>query len=223
MDRNEYAKRVFGYQVGQRVSDADAIQIEKELEYYRKEKAKALIKQEFEPATQSTPDRPVDVGYITNAPRVTMETNAAGNVITNTNSGPIVHQIERFADGTFKIIPQSVQNFRAGSAEMVAPGTSRTITNETTGAPEMNYSSEYDAGSGGSTIGAYNAAAGAPATVVPPSATTVNTTTAPTVAPPAQTPQADQPVRVIAPNGKTGIIPSSQVDQALKQGFRLAP
>lgn len=178
MDRNEYAKRVFGYQVGQRVSDADAIQIEKELEYYRKEKARALIKQEFEPATQSTPDRPVGVGYITNAPRVTMETNAAGNVITNTNSGPIVHQIEKFSDGTFRIIPQSVQNFRAGSAEMVAPGTSRTITNETTGAPELNYSSEYDAGGGapppsigGAGMAVTNAPTAAPAQTPAPSPT----------------------------------------------------
>lgn len=141
----------------------------------------------MKPQKESAPERPVDVGYITNAPRVTMETNAAGNVITNTNSGPIVHQVEKFADGTFKIIPPSVQNFRGGSAEVVAPGATRYFTNEQTGATEQNYSSEYSEGGGGAaTIGAYNAGAGAPAQVVPPAATTINTTTAPNVAPPPQ-------------------------------------
>lgn len=145
-----------------------------------------LWEESMKPQKATAPERPVDVGYITNAPRVTMETNAAGNVITNTNSGPIVHQVEKYADGTFKIIPQSVQNFRGGSAEMVAPGTSRPITNETTGAPELNYSSEYSDAGGTATIGAYNSGASASAPAVPPSATTVNTTTAPTVAPPPQ-------------------------------------
>lgn len=147
---------------------------------------KKAIDQVMAPQQTST-DRPVDVGYITNAPRVTMETNAAGNVITNTNSGPKVHEIKKFADGTFEIIPTQVQNFRSGSAEIVAPGTSRTITNEQTGAPELNYSSEYSEGGGGAaTIGAYSAGAGSPSQAVPPAATTVNTTTAPTVAPPPQ-------------------------------------
>lgn len=227
MDKNEYAKQVFGLKPGDYVSPAMAAQIERELEYYRKKKVDALVKREFEPEAAQSSDRPVDVGYITNAPRVTFTTNESGNVITNTNSGPIVHQVEKFADGTFRIIPQSVQNFRGGSAEMVAPGTSRTITNETTGAPEMNYSSEYsDTGGGASTIGPYNAGAGAPAQVIPTAATTVNTTTAPVVAPPpsqAAMPQANQSVRVVAPDGRTGIIPATQVDQALKQGFRLAP
>lgn len=204
-----------------------ASQIARELEYYRKKKVEALVKREFEPESAKSSERPVDIGYITNAPRVTVTTNESGNAITNTNSGPIVHQVEKFADGTFRIIPQSVQNFRGGSAEMVAPGTSRTITNETTGAPEMNYSSEYsDTGGGASTIGVYNAGAGSPAQVVPPAATTVNTTAAPVVAPPpsqAAMPQANQSVRVVAPDGRTGIIPAAQVDQALKQGFRLAP
>lgn len=227
MDPNTYAKEVFGLKVGDPVSPAMAAQIKTELEYYRKKKAEALVKRQFEPAAQSTPDRPVDVGYITNAPRVTMETNAAGNVITNTNSGPIVHQVERFADGTFKIIPPSVQNFRGGSAEVVAPGTTRYLTNEQTRATEQNYSSEYsEGGAGAATIGAYSAGAGAPAQVVPPAATTVNTTTAPSVAPPpsqSSMPQANQPVRVISPDGKSGIIPATQLDQALRQGFRLAP
>lgn len=187
MDPNTYAKEVYGLKVGDPVSPAMAAQIKKELEYYRKKKTEALVKRQFEPETRSAPERPVDVGYITNAPRVTMETNAAGNVITNTNSGPIVHQVEKFADGTFKIIPPSVQNFRGGSAEVVAPGATRYLTNEQTGATEQNYSSEYSDGSGGAaTIGPYSAGAGATSQAVPPAATTVNTTTAPTVAPPAQ-------------------------------------
>ena len=223
MDPNTYAKEVYGLKPGDPVSPAMAAQINKELEYYRKKKVEALVKRQFESGTQSAPERPVDVGYITNAPRVTMETNAAGNVITNTNSGPIVHQVEKFADGTFRIIPPSVQNFRGGSAEVVAPGATRYFTNEQTGATEQNYSSEYSEGGGGAaTIGAYNAGA------VPPAATTVNTTTAPTVAPPPQQaapqmPQANQMVRVISPDGKRGSIPASQVDQALQQGFRLVP
>lgn len=164
-----------------------ASQIARELEYYRKKKVEALVKREFEPESAKSSERPVDVGYITNAPRVTVTTNESGNVITNTNSGPIVHQVEKFADGTFKIIPPSVQNFRGGSAEVVAPGATRYLTNEQTGATEQNYSSEYSEGGGGAaTIGAYNAGAGAPAQVVPPAATTINTTTAPNVAPPPQ-------------------------------------
>jgi hypothetical protein len=177
MDPNTYAKEVFGLKVGDPVSPAMAAQIKTELEYYRKKKAEALVKRQFEPAAQSTPDRPVGIGYITNAPRVTMETNAAGNVITNTNSGPIVHQVEKFSDGTFRIIPQSVQSFRGGSAEMVAPGTSRSITNEMTGEPEMNYSSDPSGGGapmpgiGGAGMAVTNAPTAAPAQTPTPSPT----------------------------------------------------
>jgi hypothetical protein len=177
MDKNEYAKQVYGLKVGDPVSPAMGAQIEKELEYYRKKKVDALVKQQFEPAAQSTPDRPVGIGYITNAPRVTMETDAAGNVITNTNSGPIVHQVEKFSDGTFKIIPQSVQSFRGGSAEMVAPGTSRPITNEITGEPEMNYSSDPSTGGapppgiGGGGMAVTNAPTAAPTQTPAPAPT----------------------------------------------------
>lgn len=183
MDLRTFGRMFLGRQPGQAVSKEEFEADKKAYEYYVKQAIDNTMANEAGPSTE----RPVDVGYITNAPRVTMETNAAGNVITNTNSGPIVHQVEKYADGTFKLIPAQVQNFRAGSAEMVAPGTSRTITNETTGAPEMNYSSEYsEGGAGAATIGAYNAGAGAPAQVIPPTATTVNTTAAPVVAPPPQ-------------------------------------
>jgi hypothetical protein len=45
----------------------------------------------------------------------------------------------------------------------------------------------------------------------------------PAPTPAAQSPQQAQFVRVVSPDGKTGIVPSSQVDQAIKQGFQLAP
>jgi hypothetical protein len=223
LDLRTFGHMFLGRQPGQAVSKEEFEADKKAYEYYVKQAIDKTMTNQAGPSDE----RPVDVGYITNAPRVTMETNAAGNVITNTNSGPIVHQVERFADGTFKIIPPSVQNFRGGSAEVVAPGTTRYLTNEQTRATEQNYSSEYsEGGAGAATIGAYSAGAGAPAQVVPPAATTVNTTTAPSVAPPpsqSSMPQANQPVRVISPDGKSGIIPATQLDQALRQGFRLAP
>ena len=50
MDKNEYAKQVYGLKVGDPVSPAMGAQIEKELEYYRKKKVDALVRQQFEPA-----------------------------------------------------------------------------------------------------------------------------------------------------------------------------
>jgi hypothetical protein len=171
MDKNEYAKQVYGLKVGDPVSPAMGAQIEKELEYYRKKKVDALVKQQFEPAAQSTPDRPVGIGYITNAPRVTMETDAAGNVITNTNSGPIVHQVEKFSDGTFKIIPASHVYTALPDGrgrDWLHLRTSGPITNEITGEPEMNYSSDPSTGGmpqpgiGGAGMAVTNAPTAAP-------------------------------------------------------------
>lgn len=84
------------------------------------------------------------------------------------------------------------------------------------GSVAQNYTSDPLAGDTPQTIGAYGAQ---------PQQTPVPTP-APQAAPapsPAPMPQTNQMVRVISPDGKRGSIPAAQVDQALQQGFRLAP
>jgi hypothetical protein len=63
----------------------------------------------------------------------------------------------------------------------------------------------------------------APLGTYTPGQATPQQTPAPSPAPSPQAPQQAQFVRVVSPDGKTGIIPSNQVDQAVKQGFQLAP
>ena len=84
------------------------------------------------------------------------------------------------------------------------------------GSIAQNYTFDPTADEAPQTIGAYGAQP----------QQTPSPTPAPQAAPaPSQAPmpQTNQMVRVISPDGKRGSIPASQVDQALQQGFRLAP
>jgi hypothetical protein len=134
-----------------------------------------------------------------------------------TRTNPVTQDVLRtieYGDGSFK--PYDVPTIQTtdGFQEVYQPGTTRGLTNAVTSAPALGYASRLDdMGGGGATIGQYGQT----------NAPSPQQTPMPSPAPaPSPMPQANQPVRVISPDGKSGIIPATQVDQALRQGFRLA-
>jgi hypothetical protein len=86
------------------------------------------------------------------------------------------------------------------------------------GSVAQNYTSQPLLGEDEAALGTYSPGQGASPTQTPAPPTPSG---APSPTP--QAPQQAQFVRVISPDGKTGIIPAGQVDQAIKQGFQLAP
>ena len=89
------------------------------------------------------------------------------------------------------------------------------------GSVAQNYTSSPLMGEDDASLGAYTPGQSAAPTQTPAPTPMPSAASAPT--PAQQAPQQAQFVRVVSPDGKTGIIPSNQVDQAIKQGFQLAP
>jgi hypothetical protein len=89
------------------------------------------------------------------------------------------------------------------------------------GSIAQNYTSQTLLGEDEAALGTYSPGQTAAPAQTP--APTPMPSTAPSPTPNQQAPQQAQFVRVVSPDGKTGIIPAGQVDQAIKQGFRLAP
>ena len=133
--------------------------------------------------------------------------------LTNQSDGSEVRGI--MEEGKFRQIPVDKITTPKGTFAM------QTSTNAAPiylpdGSVAQNYTFDPAADEAPQTIGAYGAQ---------PQQTTAQTP-APQAAPtPSEAPmqQTNQMVRVISPDGKRGSIPASQVDQALQQGFRLAP
>ena len=82
MDRNEYAKIVYGLKKGDYVSPAMGAKIEQELEYYRKKKVDAMVKAEFDPDILNTQQGLYARYNGTNAVAIApMTTNAQGQPV----------------------------------------------------------------------------------------------------------------------------------------------
>lgn len=136
-------------------------------------------------------------------PRYMSLTNAEGRVI----------DVMIKPDGEPIVVNPQTLNTQQGMFTQVNPTNVAPIIDPRTGQQVKGYASRIDLGEDGATLGAYTPGAAAP-----------QQTPAPTPEPqaaPAPAPQADQPVRVIAPDGRQGIIPAAQIDQAIKQGFRV--
>lgn len=119
-------------------------------------------------------------------------------------------------DGEPIVVEPKTLNTQQGMFTMTSPTNAARIVDAESLSGLSGYAAEQSPGEAPQTIGAYSAQ-----TQQTPAPTPM-----PQAAPPpasAPMPQANQSVRVIAPDGRTGIIPAAQVDQALQQGFRLAP
>jgi len=82
MDKNEYAKIVYGLKKGDYVSPAIGAKIEQELEYYRKKKVDAMVKAEFNPEILNTQQGLYARYNGTNAVAIApMTTNAQGQPV----------------------------------------------------------------------------------------------------------------------------------------------
>jgi hypothetical protein len=144
-------------------------------------------------------------------PRFMSVTNAEGRVIDvliKPNGEPMV------------IEPRTL-NTQQGMFTMANPTNAAPIIDPRTGQQVKGYAAGLDLGEDDAPLGTY--APGQPAAPTQTPAPTPMPSAAPAPAPDQQAPQQAQFVRVVSPDGKTGIIPSNQVDQALKQGFQLAP
>lgn len=119
-------------------------------------------------------------------------------------------------DGEPMVVEPKTLNTQQGMFTMANPTNAAPIIDPRTGQQVMGYAADPMMGDAPQTIGPY----GATPQKTPTPSPVPQTAPAPT---PAAMPQANQSVRVVAPDGRTGIIPAAQVDQALKQGFRLAP
>lgn len=119
-------------------------------------------------------------------------------------------------NGEPMVVEPKTQNTQQGIMTMVNPTNAVPVVNRQTGQPIMGYAADPMMGDVPQTIGTY----GTNPQQTPPPSPVPQAESVPT---PAAMPQANQSVRVIAPDGRAGIIPATQVDQAMKQGFRLAP
>ena len=194
--KNDYAKMFMGYQPGQFVPPEVEVQIEKELEYYRKEALKAKLA-----ASQVKQAAPPE--YIS---------------LTNKADNSVIRGV--MEDGKFREIPVDKLTTPKGTFSMQSP-TNAVPVILPDGSIAQNYTSQTLLGEDEAALGTYSpgqtaAPAQTPAPTPMPSA-------APSPTPNQQAPQQAQFVRVVSPDGKTGIIPAGKVDQALKQGFQLAP
>jgi hypothetical protein len=121
-------------------------------------------------------------------------------------------------NGEPMVIEPKTLNTQQGMFTMANATNAAPIIDPRTGQQVKGYAAGIDLGEDAAPLGTYT-----------PGQATPQQTPAPSPAPsaaPAPSPQAPQQaqfVRVVSPDGKTGIIPSNQVDQAVKQGFQLAP
>jgi hypothetical protein len=121
-------------------------------------------------------------------------------------------------NGEPMVIEPKTLNTQQGMFTMANATNAAPIIDPRTGQQVKGYAAGIDLGEDAAPLGTYT-----------PGQATPQQTPAPSPAPSAapapspQVPQQAQFVRVVSPDGKTGIIPSNQVDQAVKQGFQLAP
>jgi hypothetical protein len=146
--------------------------------------------------------------------------NSAPQIISITNDGRVRDVLIK-PDGEPVVLPPQTLNTQQGMFTLVNPTNVAPIIDPRTGQQVKGYAAGLDLGEDAAPLGTYTpgqpvAPAQAPAPTPMPSA-------APAPAPNQQTPQQAQFVRVVSPDGRMGIIPSNQADQALKQGFQLAP
>jgi hypothetical protein len=121
-------------------------------------------------------------------------------------------------NGEPMVIEPKTLNTQQGMFTMANATNAAPIIDPRTGQQVKGYAAGIDLGEDAAPLGAYTPGQAAPQQTPAPSP-------APSAAPAPspQAPQQAQFVRVVSPDGKTGIIPSNQVDQAVKQGFQLAP
>jgi hypothetical protein len=117
-------------------------------------------------------------------------------------------------NGEPMVIEPKTLNTQQGMFTMANATNAAPIIDPRTGQQVKGYAAGIDLGEDAAPLGTYTPGQATPQQTPAPSA-------AP--APSPQAPQQAQFVRVVSPDGKTGIIPSNQVDQAVKQGFQLAP
>jgi hypothetical protein len=121
-------------------------------------------------------------------------------------------------NGEPMVIEPKTLNTQQGMFTMANATNAAPIIDPRTGQQVKGYAAGIDLGEDAAPLGTYTPGQAAPQQTPAPSP-------APSAAPAPspQAPQQAQFVRVVSPDGKTGIIPSNQVDQAIKQGFQLAP
>lgn len=121
-------------------------------------------------------------------------------------------------NGEPMVIEPKTLNTQQGMFTMANATNAAPIIDPRTGQQVKGYAAGIDLGEDAAPLGTYTLGQAAPQQTPAPSP-------APSAAPAPspQAPQQAQFVRVVSPDGKTGIIPSNQVDQAVKQGFQLAP
>jgi hypothetical protein len=144
-------------------------------------------------------------------PKFMSITNAEGRVIDvliKPNGEPVV------------VEPKTL-NTQQGMFTMSNPTNAAPIIDPRTRQQVQGYAAGPMMGEDAAPLGTY--APGQPAAPTQTPAPTPMPSAALAPAPDQQAPQQAQFVRVVSPDGKTGIIPSNQVDQAIKQGFQLAP
>jgi hypothetical protein len=144
-------------------------------------------------------------------PRFMSVTNAEGRVI----------DLLIKPDGDPIVIEPKTLNTQQGMFTMANPTNAAPIIDPRTGQQVQGYAAGPMMGIDAAPLGTYTP--GQPAAPTQTPAPTPMPSAAPAPTPDQQAPQQAQFVRVVSPDGKTGIIPSNQVDQALKQGFQLAP
>jgi hypothetical protein len=121
-------------------------------------------------------------------------------------------------DGEPMVIEPKTLNTQQGMFTMANATNAAPIIDPRTGQQVKGYAAGIDLGEDAAPLGTYTPGQAAPQQTPAPSP-------APSAvpAPSPQSPQQAQSVRVISPDGRMGIIPAAQVDQAIKQGFQLAP
>ena len=121
-------------------------------------------------------------------------------------------------NGEPMVVEPKTLNTQQGMFTMANATNAAPIIDPRTGQQVKGYAAGIDLGEDAAPLGTYTPGQAAPQQTPAPSP-------APSAAPAPspQAPQQAQFVRVVSPDGKTGIIPSNQVDQAVKQGFQLAP
>lgn len=195
MDQRTFGRMFLGRQPGQRVSGEQLENDRKQYEYFVKRSVDEFFKSKQGPAP---------------APQFMSITNAEGRVIDGVMK----------PDGSFEVIEPQTLNTQQGMFTMRNPTNAAPIIDPRTGQQVMGYAAEPLTSDTPQTIGAYGAQPQQTPTPTQSPAPQAAPTPSPTPAPAAQ---ANQMVRVIAPDGRQGSIPAAQVDQALQQGFRLAP
>jgi hypothetical protein len=149
--------------------------------------------------------------------------NSAPQIISITNDGRVRDVLVK-PDGEPVVLPPQTLNTQQGMFTLVNPTNVAPIIDPRTGQQVKGYAAGIDLGEDAAPLGTYTPGqAAAPAQTPSPAPAAPAPSAAPAPAPAPQAPQQAQSVRVISPDGRMGVIPASQVDQAVKQGFQLAP